>query len=124
MSNALVLGPLGFAAMFGLIALHVPIGVAMGLTGFAAYGLMAGFGPAASLFGTEAASVLSSQSLAVIPLFLLMGNLASRAGMAANLYRLASAFCGQWRGGLAYATVFACAGFGAVSGSSIVPPLR
>jgi C4-dicarboxylate transporter, DctM subunit len=120
MSNALLLGPLGFAAMFGLIALHVPIGVAMGLVGFAAYGLMAGFGPAASLFGTEAASALSSQSLAVIPLFLLMGNLASRAGMAADLYRLASAFCGQWRGGLMYATVLACAGFGAVSGSSIV----
>jgi tripartite ATP-independent transporter DctM subunit len=102
MSNALLLGPLGFAAMFGLIALHVPIGVAMGL------------------FGTETASVLSNQGLAVIPLFLLMGNFAARAGMSADLYRFASALCGQWRGGLAYATVLACAGFGAVSGSSVV----
>ena len=119
MTNALFLGPLGFGAMFALIALHVPIGVAMGIVGFVAYGLMAGFGPAASLFGTEAATALSSQGLAVIPLFLLMGNFASRAGMSADLYTLASALFGHRRGGLAHATVLACAGFGAVSGSSV-----
>lgn len=119
MNDPVLIGTLGFVALFALIALHVPIGVAMGLVGFGAYTVIAGFGPAVSLFGTEAATALGSTSLAVIPLFLLMGNFAGRAGMSGDLYRLASAVCGHWRGGLAYSTVLACAGFGAVSGSSV-----
>ena len=119
MNDPVLIGTLGFVALFALIALHVPIGVAMGLVGFGAYTVIAGFGPAVSLFGAEAATALGSTSLAVIPLFLLMGNFAGRAGMSGDLYRLASAVCGHWRGGLAYSTVLACAGFGAVSGSSV-----
>lgn len=119
MSDPLTVGTIGFAGMFALIALHVPIGAAMGIAGLVAFGLLAGFGPAVSLFGTETATALGNLDLAAIPLFLLMGNFASAAGMAADLYRLAQALCGHWRGGLAYSTILGCAGFGAVCGSSV-----
>lgn len=119
MSDPLTIGILGFAGMFVLIALHVPIGAAMGIAGFVAFGIISGFGPAVTLFGTEAASALGNLDLAAIPLFLLMGSFASVAGMSADAYRLAQALCGHWRGGLAYSTILGCGGFGAVCGSSV-----
>ena len=114
-----MIGVLGFTGMFALIALHVPIGAAMGIAGFVAFGITSGFGPAVTLFGTETASALGNLDLAAIPLFLLMGSFASVAGMSADVYRLAQALCGHWRGGLAYSTILGCAGFGAVCGSSV-----
>lgn len=117
--SPVLLGALAFGGMFLLIALHAPLGAAMGLIGVAAYTAVAGFAPAVSLIGTEAATALSNKALAVIPMFLLLGSFASRAGMSADLYRLAAALCGRWRGGLAYATLLACIGFGAISGSSV-----
>ena len=105
--------------LFALIALHIPIGVAMALTGFLAFGLMSGFAPAVSLFGIEAASALSHLELAVIPLFLLMGNFATAAGLSSDIYNLAYGLVGHRRGGLALATIIGCAGFGAVCGSSV-----
>lgn len=119
MTDPLTIGLLGFVGMFVLIALHVPIGAAMGLAGFVAFGFLAGFKPAVTLFGTEAATALGNLDLAAIPLFLLMGGFAAVAGMSADMYRLAQALCGHWRGGLAYSTIFGCAGFGAVCGSSV-----
>lgn len=119
MSDPLTIGILGFAGMFVLIALHVPIGAAMGIAGFVAFGIISGFGPAVTLFGTETASALGNLDLAAIPLFLLMGSFASVAGMSADVYRLAQALCGHWRGGLAYSTILGCGGFGAVCGSSV-----
>ncbi|MSP97686.1 MAG: TRAP transporter large permease subunit [Betaproteobacteria bacterium] len=119
MSGPVAAGLFGFIGMFVLIALHVPIGAAMGIAGFVAYGVISGFGPAVTLFGTEAASALGNVDLAAIPLFLLMGGFAAVAGLAADVYRLAQALCGHWRGGLAYSTLFGCAGFGAVCGSSV-----
>jgi len=118
-SDPLTIGILGFIGMFVLIALHVPIGAAMGIAGFVAFGIISGFAPAVTLFGTEAASALGNLDLAAIPLFLLMGSFASVAGMSADVYRLAQALCGHWRGGLAYSTILGCAGFGAVCGSSV-----
>src|SRR6185503_614710 len=118
-SDPVTVGTLGFLGMFALIALHVPIGAAMGITGLVAFGLLAGFGPGVSLFGTETATALGNMDLAAIPLFLLMGNFAAVAGMASDVYRLAHALCGHWRGGLAYSTIFGCAGFGSVCGSSV-----
>jgi tripartite ATP-independent transporter DctM subunit len=118
-NDSLTVGILGFVGMFALIALHVPIGAAMGIAGLVAFGMLAGFGPAVSLFGTETATALGNLDLAAIPLFLLMGNFASAAGMSADVYRLAHALCGHWRGGLAYSTILGCAGFGAVCGSSV-----
>lgn len=111
---------LGLVGMFVLIALHVPVGVAMTATGLICFGLLEGdMGLAFSILKTEATSALSSLELAVIPLFLLMGGFATASGMSTDIYRLAQAFIGHFRGGLALATIGACAGFGAVSGSSI-----
>ncbi len=80
---------------------------------------MIGWGPALSLVGTEPSSAISSTGLAVIAMFLLMGSLAHTGGLSGELYRLAYAFVGHRRGGLAMATIGACAGFGAVCGSSV-----
>ncbi len=117
--DPLVLAGLGLAGMFALIALHVPIGVAMGVSGFVCVGLMLGWGPAISLLKTEPSGIVASRDLAVIPLFLLMGAFAGAAGLSADLYRLAYALVGHYRGGLAMSTIGGCAGFGAVCGSSV-----
>ena len=119
MSDPLVIGMLGLAGMFLLIALHVPIGVAMGIAGFLAFAANSGFAPAVSLFGTEAASAMGNLDLVAIPLFLLMGGFASTAGLSSDIYRLAHAMIGHKRGGLAASTILGCAGFGAVCGSSV-----
>ncbi len=117
--DPLVLGLLGIAGMFVLIALHVPIGVAMGLAGFVCVGIMLGWGPAVALFGIEPSGIVSHRELAVIPMFLLMGAFAGAAGLSADLYRLAYALVGHLPGGLAMSTIGGCAGFGAVCGSSV-----
>lgn len=105
--------------MFVLIALHVPIGVAIGAAGVVGFGLLGGWKPAFSLIGTEYVTVFTNAELAVIPLFLLMGSFAGVSGLSADIYRLAYAFIGHRRGGLALATIGGCAGFGAVCGSSL-----
>jgi C4-dicarboxylate transporter DctM subunit len=114
-----VIGGLVVAGMFIMIALHVPIGVAMAIAGFIGTGIIIGFEPAIALFGIEPSSAIASQELAIIALFLLMGNFAAAAGLSGDLYRLAQAFLGHRKGGLAMATVATCAGFGAVCGSSL-----
>jgi len=111
---------LGLLGMFVLIALHVPVGIAMTATGLVCFWLLDGnFVLAFSILKTETQTALSSMELAVIPLFLLMGGFATAAGMSNDLYRLAQGYLGHLRGGLALATIGACAGFGAVCGSSI-----
>ncbi len=117
--SAVVIGALGLALLFVLIILHVPIGVSMGLTGFFTIGYLIGFGPAIGLFGAEGREVVSSEGLATVATFILMGAFANLSGLAQDLYRLAYAFLGHMRGGLALATVGACGGFGSVSGSSV-----
>ena len=119
MTDPLTVAILAIAGMFVLIGLHVPIGAAMGISGFLAFGVSSGFAPAVSLFGTEASSAIANLDLAVIPLFLLMGSFATAAGLSADIYRLAYALLGHRRGGLALSTIVGCAGFGAVCGSSV-----
>ena len=119
MNDPFVVGMAGLLAMFVLIILQVPVGVAMGVVGVIGTGLIIGFGPALTLLGTEPSSAISSEGLAVIAMFLLMGNLANVGGLSSELYRLAYAWLGHRRGGLIYATIGACAGFGAVCGSSV-----
>ncbi|MEQ9445815.1 MAG: TRAP transporter large permease [Rhodospirillaceae bacterium] len=114
-----VIGGLVVAGMFVMIALHVPIGIAMAIAGFIGTGVIIGFEPAIALFGIEPSAAIASQELAIIALFLLMGNFAAAAGLSGDLYRLAQAFLGHRKGGLAMATVATCAGFGAVCGSSL-----
>jgi C4-dicarboxylate transporter DctM subunit len=117
--SPLIIATLGTVGMFALILLHVPIGVAMGLAGFAGFGVLVGWGPAVSLLSSGPVAVFSNLDLAVIPLFLLMGSFAGVSGLSADIYRLAYALIGHRQGGLALATVGGCAGFSAICGSSI-----
>jgi len=116
--DLVTLACLAILFLFVCIALHVPIGIAMGMVGVAAYGLMTSMAPAISLVAQETVSAISSVDLAVVPLFLLMGNFASASGISAEMYNLAHALIGHRRGGLAMATVGGCSLFGAVCGSS------
>lgn len=110
---------IGFAAMFALIALHVPIGVAMGVVGLVGFASMAGWNAALTLLATEPASTMASLDLAVIPLFMLMGSLAAAGGLAKDIFATAEALVGHRPGGLAATTIVASAGFGAVCGSAV-----
>ncbi|OGA98325.1 MAG: C4-dicarboxylate ABC transporter permease [Burkholderiales bacterium RIFCSPHIGHO2_12_FULL_69_20] len=111
-------GLLGFAAMFALMALRMPIAMAMGLVGLAGLGLMRSWPAAMSAAAGEFVDI-GSYTLSVVPLFVLMGNFVTRAGMSRDLYQAAYALIGHLRGGLAMSTIAACAGFGAICGSSI-----
>jgi C4-dicarboxylate transporter, DctM subunit len=108
-----------FAAMLALMALRMPIWVAMFVPGAAGYvWLASGEAWMAYLKGLAFAR-FSIYDLSVIPLFILMGQFAAQGGLSRALYRAAAAFVGHWRGGLAQASVLACAAFGAVCGSSV-----
>lgn len=117
--SPLLISLLGFIGLFVLIALHVPIGIAMALIGVAGFAMFVGWDPALSLLASEPASTMSNLDLAVIPLFMLMGSLATAAGLAGDIYATAQALIGHRRGGLAATTVMASAGFGAISGSGV-----
>jgi len=110
---------IGFLAMFALIFARMPIGLALGLVGFAGYAVSVNVGPAFALVGQTIRDVALSYTLSVIPMFVLMGNLVARAGLAQDLYTAANAFIGHRKGGLAMATIVACGGFASVSGSSV-----
>ena len=110
---------LGFAAIFLLALMRVPLAFAMGLVGFAGIGLTRGWMPALASTAQVVYETGFAYTLSVIPLFILMGNFVARAGLAHELFQAAYAFIGHVRGGLAHATVAACAGFGAICGSSI-----
>jgi C4-dicarboxylate transporter, DctM subunit len=110
---------LGFGAIFLLALLRVPLAFAMGLVGFAGIGLTRGWLPATASTAQVVYETGFAYTLSVIPLFILMGNFVARAGLAHELFQAAYAFIGHVRGGLAHATIAACAGFGAICGSSI-----
>ena len=110
---------LGFVAMFVLMALRVPIGIAMGLVGVGGFAALSGMTPALNLFGSVPLSVLTDYNLSVIPMFILMGAFASHSGMSRELFAAGRAWLGHRRGGLAYASIAACAGFAAINGSSV-----
>ena len=110
---------LGFAGLFLLMGLRVPIGIAMGIIGVAGFGLLSSLGPAVNLLAQSPIRASTDWDLAVIPLFILMGSFATASGMSRELFRASNAWLGHRRGGLAMATVTACAGFAAINGSSV-----
>jgi C4-dicarboxylate transporter DctM subunit len=110
---------LGFVLMFVLMALRVPIGVAMGLSGILGFAVLSGLGPALKLLGQVPLSVLSDYNLSIIPMFILMGAFSAGAGMSRELFAAGIAWLGHRRGGLALATITACGGFAAINGSSV-----
>jgi tripartite ATP-independent transporter DctM subunit len=109
----------GFVLMFVLMALRVPIGIAMGIIGVLGFGVLAGITPALNLLSNVPLSVLTDYDLAVIPMFILMGAFASHSGMSRELFAAGRAWLGHRRGGLALAAIAACGGFAAINGSSV-----
>ena len=111
---------IAFAAMLTLvIVVRMPIAFAMGLVGFVGFGLMTSFSGSMAMASIITYDTGLNYGLSVVPLFILMGNFVSRAGLSDELYTAANAFLGHRRGGLAMATVVACGGFSAVCGSSL-----
>jgi len=108
-----------FAAMLALMALRVPIWAAMFVPGALGYLWLSGAEPLLASLKGLAFARFSIYDLSVIPLFLLMGHLATQGGLSAALFRAAAAFVGHWRGGLAQASILACAAFGSICGSSV-----
>ena len=117
--EAVINGGLSFAAVLILMVLNVPIGIAMLVVGFTGFAMISGFDPAIFVLGTAPFDAVSKYTLSVLPLFVLMGNLANSSNLSRNLYDAAYAIVGHYKGGLAMSTVGACAGFGMICGSSI-----
>ena len=115
----IVLALLIFAVMLVLMALRTPIAVAMFCAGALGYVLQAGWLPLASFLNTQAFARFANHDLSVIPLFILMGNFATQGGISRALFQFAAAVMGRFKGGLAMASVMACAAFGAICGSSV-----
>src|SRR5277367_6587544 len=109
----------GFVVLFGLMLLRVPVGMAMGLVGVTGYSYLVGGGPALKLIGQTSMRTVTDYTFGVIPMFLLMGAFVTTSGMSRELFRAANTFVGHLRGGLGIATIVACAGFAAISGSSV-----
>jgi len=114
-----ITGLVGIGILLIILFSRMPIGFGMGLIGFLGFAYLVGFGPALGLLKTVPYSTFSSHSLSVIPLFILMGAFAFSAGLSRDLYQAAYKWLGHLRGGLAMATIGACACFAAISGSSM-----
>ncbi|ABD08275.1 TRAP dicarboxylate transporter DctM subunit [Rhodopseudomonas palustris HaA2] len=114
-----VVALIGFVSLFALMLLRVPIGMAMGLVGITGFGYLTGFEPALKLIGQTTMRTVTDYSFGVIPMFLLMGAFVSVSGISRELFRAGYTFVGHWRGGLGIATIAACGGFAAISGSSV-----
>ncbi|NQU72813.1 MAG: TRAP transporter large permease [Rhodospirillales bacterium] len=114
-----IIGLLGLAGMFVLIFLRVPVGIALALAGTIGYWSLSGLETTLNLLGSVPYETVYNYDLSIIALFVLMGNLAMVSGMSRDLYDMARSLVGHWPGGLASATIVGCAGFAAVSGSSL-----
>ncbi|CUH87671.1 Neu5Ac permease [Phaeobacter sp. CECT 5382] len=110
---------IGLAAVLALVFLRMPIAIAMGLVGFAGYAELRGFRASISMVGRLIIDTAQDYGLSVVPLFILMGLFVNKGGLSRELYQVSYAFLGHMRGGLAMATIVACAGFSAICGSSL-----
>lgn len=117
--SAVTLAVVGFGAMLVLIAVRMPVGLAMLVTGSLGYIHLSGLGPFLAYMKTNPYYQFANYTLSVIPLFILMGAFAERSGLSTALFRAASSFVGHFRGGLTMAVIAACTVFGAICGSSV-----
>jgi tripartite ATP-independent transporter DctM subunit len=115
----LTIGYISIAFLILFLFSGIPIGIVMGLIGFLGMAYIGGWGAALGLVGNVPYTTFASYDLSVVPLFILMGSFCFYAGISKDLYDTVHSWLGQLRGGLAMATVAACAGFAAVSGSSL-----
>ena len=109
----------GFVALFAMMILRVPIGVAMGLVGVGGFAAVTGWRPALNLLAQSPIRTVTDFNLTLIPFFVLMGVLATNSGMSRELFRAGRHWFGFMKGGMAISTVGACAGFAAICGSSV-----
>jgi C4-dicarboxylate transporter DctM subunit len=116
-SDLVALG--GFIALFAMMLLRIPIGIAMALTGVGGFAAIAGLGPALNLLAISPVRTVTDFNLGLIPMFVLMGVFATASGMSRELFRAGHAWLGRYKGGLALATIGACGGFAAICGSSV-----
>ncbi len=117
--SPLIIGLIGIVILMVLLLSGLPIGVSMGLIGVGGLWVMLGPEVGLSILKTAPYDAIAKYGFAVVPLFILMGSFCFQAGVSKNLYFAVNAWVGHYRGGLAMATVGACAGFAAVSGSSL-----
>jgi tripartite ATP-independent transporter DctM subunit len=117
--SPIVVGTLGMVALLVLLGIRMPVGIALVLIGIVGFAAVAGWQGALGLLGASPFQHSFNYDLSVIPLFVLMGNFAMISGMSSDAYTAAQRWVGHWRGGLASATVVACAVFAAVCGSSV-----
>ena len=115
-----MIGLLGVILLFVLLAIGTHIGIALAMSGFLGVVLISGFEQAISMSVTAIYHKVSGPALITLPLFILMGYLASGGGISGALYDSLALWLGKFRGGLGIATVWACTAFGTVCGSSIV----
>ena len=114
------MGLWSFVVVLALIFLRIPIGLSMLIVGIGGNALVIGnFNMIAGQLKNLTYGQFSSYSLSIVPLFLLMGQFATLGGMSTALFKAAEAFLGHRKGGVAMASVGACAGFGAICGSSL-----
>ena len=109
----------GFLVLFALMLLRVPVGMAMGLVGVSGFAYLVNGDAAFKIIGHTSMRTVTDYTFGVIPMFLLMGAFVSNSGMSRELFRAANGFLGHRRGGLGVATIAACGGFAAISGSSV-----
>ena len=119
--SGITVGFLIFAVLLALLVVRVPIGIAMFAVGAGGYVYLSGGDtlPLLNSLKNLAYARLSNYDLIVIPLFLLMGQFATHGGLSRALFRFVTAFIGHYKGGVALASIGACAGFGAICGSSL-----
>src|ERR1700736_4973427 len=109
----------GFIILFALMLARVPVGMALGLVGVGGFAYLVNGDAALKIVGTTSMRTVTDYTFGVIPMFLLMGAFVTTSGMSRELFRAANTFVGHRRGGLGIATIVACAGFAAISGSSV-----
>src|SRR6202158_3037816 len=109
----------GFLVLCALMLMRVPVGMAMGLVGVSGFAYLVNGEAALKIIGHTSMRTVTDYTFGVIPMFLLMGAFVTNSGMSRELFRAANAFLGHRRGGLGVATIAACGGFAAISGSSV-----
>jgi tripartite ATP-independent transporter DctM subunit len=114
-----LVGGIGMVCLLALVLLRIPVAISLAVVGFLGYAALEGWSRATTVLGQAPFDIAGAYSLSVVPLFVLMGELASTTGMSSKLFRGTKSMFGAVKGALAYATIGANAGFGAVCGSSV-----